>query len=803
MAISISKLVKEFGGPKKALSDVTYSFPSQDITVVIGTNGSGKSTLLNCVVGLLPFEEGKIEAELGNVRYELGTYNSLRIPPATRKHIGYIFQQKALWQHLSVIENLVHPLLKVHKLSPKQALQRAQEYFELIELKKDYYNKFPNELSGGEQRKVAIARTLSIEPELLLIDELEANLDQTARKLTLKIIQDKFISGGKTVLIVSHSVDLLEQFTPHILVLHDGHVVESAKGISDLLLKNHLSPHTSKIIKDSVDSSSSRWFLANQSLEAAIKISEVNVIEKDLSKILTEIGKEISQLITRFDPEGEHLLMIATKAGEGSHAAVQIRCAEKTDNFILDGHQVRKLSKIITPGVLDDSTGRVVHQFKPEYRNYFQTDEGIRLERNPDLTESKHDSLIDLMFDTNGQGLYYQETPRHPQIFGAKNTSVPIPENHVIERLSYYEFSGQTRNVYLIGCSVGDTVKGIISIDTYSKDKWSNFIVQQLILVGNMVAIAIKNHEGDAKTKVAGFGLPATGSAGPIVSKAMQPAFPKGFFSEVDGIHVHVDGGVAANLVENVVELLNGKGYPSKLTSIQDARVGPQRKDLSATYKSHTPGSDEKEKLEYFSTTRFKNLDEAKDQLRWLLGELRTENGIVIEAEQVTGKIDQSLTWSERDPQKVPIIHSADVGFERSNTLPIEIHYGCDIPQEGEWINKAPLTLETLLEICSELEINIGGWFLFKENNVWCYRANMFEHDVFRQRVETQRDELAEHLKRRGDKLGFKCTVTALIERSLGVWKTPLTTWTPPEAHHQPEEKPREISAANDSQTKH
>lgn len=787
MPISISNLFKKWG-PKKALVDITHSFPSEDITVVIGTNGSGKSTLLNCVVGLLEFDGGKIDVNLGDVQYELSTDNPNSIPANTRKHIGYIFQQKALWQHLTVVENLVHPLVKVHKLPHKAALQRAQEYFDLIELKKDYYNKYPNELSGGEQRKVAIARTLSIEPELLLIDELEANLDQTARKLTLKIIQDKFINRGKTVLIVSHSIELLEQFTPHILVLHDGQVVESAKGISQLLTKNDLSSQTSKIIKDSVDSSSSRWFLANQSLEAAIKISEINVTEKDLSKILTEIGKEISQLIARFDPEGEHLLMIATK---GSDSAVRIRCAEKTDNFTLDGSEVRKLSRIITTGgVLTNSTGRVTYQFKPDYRNHFLTDEGIKLERKRGFADSIHDSLIDMMFDTNGQGLSYQETPRHPKILGAKNTNVPIPEDHEIEKLSYYEFSSQTRNVYLIGCSVDDRVKGIISIDTYSEEKWSNFIVQQLILVGNMVAIAIKNHEGDAKiSKVGGSGVRFGGSAGPVVREASPPQFPKGFFTEIDSIHVHVDGGVAATLVEKVVESLNGKGYSSKLTSIQDAIMGPQRKDLSSTYKSHTPGSDEQEKLEYFSTTRFKNLDEAKQQLSWLLGELRAEDGIVIEAEQVVGKIGEDLTWSKIEPRKVPIVHSDEVGFDRSNTLPIEIHYGCDIPQERDWITTPPLKLKTLLDVCAELEIKVGGWFLFKENGTWCYRANMFEHEVLPQRIKKHRDDLAEHLNRIGDKFKFSCQVTALVERALGVWKTPLTPWPPAPGQSKPNSK--------------
>jgi class 3 adenylate cyclase len=266
--------------------------------------------------------------------------------------------------------------------------------------------------------------------------------------------------------------------------------------------------------------------------------------------------------------------------------------------------------------------------------------------------------------------------------------------------------------------------------------------------------------------------------------------FPKGFFSAIDSIHVHVDGGVAAELVESMVKWLDHEGYPSKVTSIQDAIAGPQRKDLAPTYKSHTPGADDQEKLEYFSTTRFNSIGEAKQPLRRLLGELVGQNGIVIEVEQIIGKIGQDICWSKTPLREIPIIHSVDVGFERANTLPIEIHYGCDIPKKLDRNETAPLALETLLDVCAELEIRVGGWFLFEESDTWCYRSNMFEGNVRLERVKKQRDDLAEHLTRIIDELGFKCEVTALVERSLGVWKTPLTPWTAPrtEEFKEPEE---------------
>ncbi len=483
---------KAFPSSPTALSNVTVDLSARDITVIIGANGSGKSTLLNCIAGLLPFENGIIDVGTQAVTYKLDTSNQRQINIQTRKHIGYIFQQKVLWNHFTILENIVHPLMKVHGFDKDKAYNRAKKYFDCLQLEETHYKKYPNQLSGGQQRKVAIARTLAIEPDLLLIDELEANLDQSALKLALDIIEENFVNKGKTVLIVSHSIDLLERLTPNILLLHEGGVAEKTEDIGELLSKQNNTEMT-KIIKKSVDSSSRRWFIANQSLETAIEISRININEKDINKLLTEVGKRISELITKFDPDNQHLLMIATKFKNGSPTPdVKIRCAEKTDEFILDGDEVPKLNGIVTnPSVRD---GKAIYDFKQNYKEYLQNVAGIKLGKESFHPEG-HNSLIDMMFDSNGKELFYQFSDRHPKIDGAYNIIVPIPEGRSLEKDSYYEFSKNTRNVYLIGCVVDNEVKGIISIDTYSKEKWTNFKVQQLILIGNMVAIAIKNHE--------------------------------------------------------------------------------------------------------------------------------------------------------------------------------------------------------------------------------------------------------------------------------------------------------------------
>src|SRR5450432_3906265 len=147
MPITITCLSKEFHA-KKVLEDVTTSLPSNDITVIIGKNGSGKSTLLNCIGGLLTFESGKIDVEISAtpVKYNLEYGNQIRIPKDSRIKIGHIFQQKVLWNHLSVFANIVHPLTKVHKLSKQAAIERAKKYLNLLDLEESLYKKYPTQL---------------------------------------------------------------------------------------------------------------------------------------------------------------------------------------------------------------------------------------------------------------------------------------------------------------------------------------------------------------------------------------------------------------------------------------------------------------------------------------------------------------------------------------------------------------------------------------------------------------------------------------------------------------------------------
>lgn len=257
--------------------------------------------------------------------------------------------------------------------------------------------------------------------------------------------------------------------------------------------------------------------------------------------------------------------------------------------------------------------------------------------------------------------------------------------------------------------------------------------------------------------------------------------YPQGFFTEIDSIHVHVDGGVAGQLVRSVVDRLNDDGFPSKITFIKNAIAGPQRQDLPPTYQSHTPGTDDREELEYFSTTIFPDHSIASKELRSLLADLSAQNGIVIEAERVIGILDENTRWSVISVREFPVFHSGDVGFQRGNTLPIEVHLSCDIPKGLRWQEKPPLDLEILRDYCAQIGIRIGGWFLFEEADTWAFRSNMFmEAHISKEVLRRQRDEFAEILESKAAELGFEYHVRTLVEQSLGVWKTPLKVLSTP-----------------------
>ena len=164
MKITIDNLTKKFGNTV-AVDNLSITMESGKMIALLGPSGCGKSTILNMLSGILPATSGKILFDDQDVT---------KLPPEKR-NIGLVFQNYALYPHMTVLDNICFPL-EIKKVPKKERIARAKELAELVRIS-DLLSRKPGELSGGQQQRVAIARALAKEPQLLLLDEPLSNLD--------------------------------------------------------------------------------------------------------------------------------------------------------------------------------------------------------------------------------------------------------------------------------------------------------------------------------------------------------------------------------------------------------------------------------------------------------------------------------------------------------------------------------------------------------------------------------------------------------------------------------------------------
>jgi cell division transport system ATP-binding protein len=203
------------------LDGVNISVQKGEFIFLIGKNGSGKSSFLKTLYAELKLENG--EGSVSGI--SLNKIKKRKIPYLRRK-IGIIFQDFQLLTDRSISENL-HFVLKATGWKDKKARkQRVEEVLSHVGLT-DKLNKFPHELSGGEQQKVAIARSLLNEPEILLADEPTGNLDPNTSEEIMKILHS-LSQKGKAILMASHDYDLMKKYASRILRFEEGVVKEEA-----------------------------------------------------------------------------------------------------------------------------------------------------------------------------------------------------------------------------------------------------------------------------------------------------------------------------------------------------------------------------------------------------------------------------------------------------------------------------------------------------------------------------------------------------------------------------------------------
>ena len=215
--VKIQGLKKNFG-KLEVLKDINLTICKGEVVAVIGPSGSGKSTLIRCMNLLEEPTAGKIffkDQEL--------TQKGVKVH-LIREKMGMVFQSFNLFPHMTILDNITTPLIKVQKIDKKTAEQRAMELLErvhLVEKAKEY----PQNLSGGQQQRIAIARALALNPEIMLFDEPTSALDPEMVGEVLDVIKE-LATGGMTIVIVSHEMGFVREVSTRVIFMDGGYILE-------------------------------------------------------------------------------------------------------------------------------------------------------------------------------------------------------------------------------------------------------------------------------------------------------------------------------------------------------------------------------------------------------------------------------------------------------------------------------------------------------------------------------------------------------------------------------------------------
>lgn len=215
MKLKIENLSKNFG-KKEVLKNINFEINEKEIIAIIGPSGSGKSTLLRCINMIEKPTKGTIWYDEYNIMKKNININKYRMT------VGMVFQQFNLFPHLNVIDNVTLVPVKLGLLEEEKAKSKGRKLLKEIGLLSKEKEK-PINLSGGEQQRVAIIRSLMMEPKLLLFDEPTSSLDPQMTYEVLELIK-KIADNGMTMAIVSHELNFVKEIATRIIFIKDGEI---------------------------------------------------------------------------------------------------------------------------------------------------------------------------------------------------------------------------------------------------------------------------------------------------------------------------------------------------------------------------------------------------------------------------------------------------------------------------------------------------------------------------------------------------------------------------------------------------
>ena len=225
-AVKLHEVIKRFG-IVEVLKGVSFDVEAGEVVALIGQSGSGKSTALRCINRLETIQGGTIEVCGHHVESPSLNIRTLR------QDVGMVFQSYNLFPHMNVAENIMLALRRVKNIGRGEAMETAKAVLAKVGLLQKI-DAYPEQLSGGQQQRVAIARSLAMQPKVMLFDEVTSALDPQLTGEVLRVMED-LAKGGMTMIVVTHEMAFARKVANRVIYMNTGRVWETGTG--DMLVR--------------------------------------------------------------------------------------------------------------------------------------------------------------------------------------------------------------------------------------------------------------------------------------------------------------------------------------------------------------------------------------------------------------------------------------------------------------------------------------------------------------------------------------------------------------------------------------
>ena len=291
----VSKTFSVKDNKVEALKNVSLDIAKGDIYGIIGMSGAGKSTLVRCLNFLERPTEGTVYVE----GQDLSTLDAKQLRQL-RKHVAMIFQNFNLLMQRTVLDNVCFPM-EIAGVDKKTAREKAREFLKVVELS-DKEKAYPAQLSGGQKQRVAIARALAMNPTILLCDEATSALDPTTTKSILALLKDINEKYGITIVIITHSMEVVQEICTHVAIIDAGELAENdriAEQVKKCEEKLELGESYYEALKET--GMFSGFYI--QMIKVGTRSGHLDSVMEEISNDYEEIADTaIDNMIARFEP---------------------------------------------------------------------------------------------------------------------------------------------------------------------------------------------------------------------------------------------------------------------------------------------------------------------------------------------------------------------------------------------------------------------------------------------------------------------------------------------------------------------